>query len=225
MINSDINSHTLTNKNIIKKANNLFYFCKDIKHLNKNSIVTKNAIRTLNYLDFINHPYVESLAKDLEEEFFYNTNENNLLLIKNNPYSIKYIHSIEFLKKGHELIHKNTKEEDYTIIIGLNDWKPGSSLELSFNQQSIKYPFQFKTGGSVLFRSSVAREISEVLEEGDRMLVVSLKKDPSKKELMDKRNQDIFEKHREILRINRLKSKGKFSRFWRGLKNGINIFR
>ena len=70
MINSDINSHTLTNKNIIKKANNLFYFCKDIKHLNKNSIVTKNAIRTLNYLDFINHPYVESLAKDLEEEFF-----------------------------------------------------------------------------------------------------------------------------------------------------------
>ena len=57
------------------------------------------------------------------------------------------------------------------------------------------------------------------------MLVVSLKKDPSKKELMDKRNQDIFEKHREILRINRLKSKGKFSRFWRGLKNGINIFR
>ena len=55
MLNSNINTHTLKNKNIIKKATNIFAFCKATKQLIKNSVVTKNANRTLNFLD-INIP-------------------------------------------------------------------------------------------------------------------------------------------------------------------------
>ena len=139
MLSSRLNVHTIKNNNIVKKANNLFYFCKDIKHFDKNNVVTKNAIRTLNYLDFSNHPYVLSLIKDIEEEFFCNPYDysfgEDLKILKHFPYSISYVHAIEFLKDGHELIHKNILTEDKTIVIGLNNWKFKSTFRLSLQKQ------------------------------------------------------------------------------------------
>jgi len=178
MINSNINTHKLKNKNIIKKANNIFAFCKFTKQLIKDSVVTKNAIRTLNFLD-IKHPYIESLVKDLKEEFHYNPKDRLLKLLKKFPYNISYIHAIEFLEEGYELIHTNELTEDLTIVIGLNKWKPGNTFQLSFKKQSVKYPFQFEEGFAVLFNSSTAREVLKVKSPGDKMLVISLVKDLS----------------------------------------------
>ena len=228
MLNSNINTHILKNKNIIKKATNIFAYCKFTKQLIKNSVVTKNANRTLNFLD-IKHPYIESLVKDLEEEFYsdpYNTPKGEQLkILKNFPYSISYIHVIEFLEEGHELIHKNTLTEDKTIVIGLNNWKFGSTFRLSFKQQKVKYPFKFEKGSAVIFNSSVAREVLEDESLGNRMLVISLVKDLSKSDIMKEKLKKLALERKKELENNRLKSKGKFSRFWRGLKNGINIFR
>ena len=175
MLNSNINTHTLKNKNIIKKATNIFAFCKATKQLIKNSVVTKNANRTLNFLD-IKHPYIESLVKDLEEEFYSDPKGGPLRLLKNFPYSISYIHAIEFLEEGYELIHTNELTEDLTIVMGLNKWKLGNTFQLSFRKQSVKYPFQFKEGFAALFKSSVAREVLKVKAPGDKMLVISLVK-------------------------------------------------
>jgi hypothetical protein len=229
MLSSELNVHTIKNNSIIKKANNLFYFCKDIKHFDKNNVVTKNAIRTLNYLDFSNHPYVLSLIKDIEEEFFCNPYDysfgEDLKILKHFPYSISYIHAIEFLKDGHELIHKNTLTEDKTIVIGLNNWKFGSTFRLSFKKQKVKYPFKFEKGSAVVFNSSVAREVLETESLGNRMLVISLVKDLSKSDIMKEKLKKLALESKKELANNALNSKGKFSRFWRGLKNGINIFR
>ena len=182
MLNSNINTHTLKNKNIIKKATNIFAYCKYTKQLIKNSVVTKNANRTLNFLD-IKHPYIESLVKDLEEEFYsdpYNTPKGEQLkILKNFPYSISYIHVIEFLEEGYELIHNNELTEDLTIVMGLNKWKLGNTFQLSFRKQSVKYPFQFEEGFAVVFKSSTAREVLKVKAPGDKMLVISLVKDLS----------------------------------------------
>ena len=228
MLNSNINTHILKNKNIIKKATNIFAYCKFTKQLIKNSVVTKNANRTLNFLD-IKHPYIESLVKDLEEEFYsdpYNTPKGEQLkILKNFPYSISYIHVIEFLEEGHELIHKNTLTEDKTIVIGLNNWKFESTFRLSLQKQKIKYPFKFEKGSAVIFNSSVAREVLEDESLGNRMLVISLVKDLSKSDIMKEKLKKLALERKKELENNRLKSKGKFSRFWRGLKNGINIFR
>jgi len=228
MITSAINTHILNNKNIIKKANNIFAYCKDVKQLIKNSVVTKNANRTLNFLE-IKHPYIESLIKDLEEEFYNNPYDysqgEDLKILRNFPYSISYIHIIEFLEKGYELIHNNELTEDLTIVMGLNKWKPGNTFQLSFRKQSVKYPFQFKEGLAVLFNSSTAREVLKVKAPGDKMLVISLVKDLSKLNIMEKRLKKLSLIRKEDGVNNALNSKGKFSRFWRGLKNGINIFR
>ena len=231
MINSNINTHKLKNKNIIKKANNIFAFCKFTKQLIKDSVVTKNAIRTLNFLD-IKHPYIESLVKDLEEEFFCNPYDysfgEDLKILKDFPYSISYIHVVEFLEEGYELIHNNKDTEDLTIVMGLNKWKPGNTFQLSFKKQSVKYPFQFEEGFAVVFKSSTAREVLKVKAPGDKMLVISLVKDLSKLNIMEKRLKKLsLIRKQEIEEIanNALNSRGKFSRFWRGLKNGINIFR
>lgn len=229
MLSSKFNVHTVKNNNIIKKANNLFYFCNDIKHFDKNNVVTKNAIRTLNYLDFSNHSYVLSLIKDIEEEFFCNPYDyscgEDLKILKNFPYSISYIHTIEFLENGHELIHKNTLTEDKTIVIGLNNWKVGSTFRLSLKKQKVKYPFKFEKGSAVIFNSSMAREVLENESLGNRMLVISLVKDPSKSEIIKEKLKKLSLESKEELANNDLNSKGKFSRFWRGLKNGINILR
>tara|TARA_R110000851_G_scaffold112030_1_gene236025 strand:+ start:243 stop:929 length:687 start_codon:yes stop_codon:yes gene_type:complete len=228
MITSAINTHILNNKNIIKKATNIFAFCKATKQLIKNSVVTKNANRTLNFLE-IKHPYIESLIKDLEEEFYNNPYDysqgEDLKILRNFPYSISYIHIIEFLEKGYELIHNNELTEDLTIVMGLNKWKPGNTFQLSFRKQSVKYPFQFKEGLAVLFNSSTAREVLKVKAPGDKMLVISLVKDLSKLNIMEKRLKKLSLIRKEDGANNALNSKGKFSRFWRGLKNGINIFR
>tara|TARA_R110002153_G_scaffold48124_3_gene135824 strand:+ start:2459 stop:3145 length:687 start_codon:yes stop_codon:yes gene_type:complete len=228
MITSAINTHILNNKNIIKKATNIFAFCKATKQLIKNSVVTKNANRTLNFLE-IKHPYIESLIKDLEEEFYNNPYDysqgEDLKILRNFPYSISYIHIIEFLEKGYELIHNNELTEDLTIVMGLNKWKPGNTFQLSFRKQSVKYPFQFKEGLAVLFNSSTAREVLKVKAPGDKMLVISLVKDLSKLNIMEKRLKKLSLIRKEDGVNNALNSKGKFSRFWRGLKNGINIFR
>ena len=178
MLNSNINTHTLKNKNIIKKATNIFAYCKDVRFLVKDSVVTKNANRTLNFLD-IKHPYIESLVKDLKEEFCYNPEDKQLKLLKNFPYSISYIHVIEFLEEGYELIHTNELTEDLTIVMGLNKWKLGNTFQLSFRKQSVKYPFQFEEGFAVVFKSSTAREVLKVKAPGDKMLVISLVKDLS----------------------------------------------
>jgi len=227
MLNSNINIYTLKNKNIIKKASNIFAYCKDVRFLLKDSVVTKNANRTLNFLD-IKHPYIESLVKDVEEEFYSDPKGGPLRLLKNFPYSISYIHAIEFLEEGYELIHTNELTEDLTIVIGLNKWKPGNTFQLSFKKQSVKYPFQFEEGFSALFNSSTAREVLKVKAPGDKMLVISLVKDLSKSDIMEKRLKKLsLIRKQEIEKIanNALNSRGKFSRFWRGLKNGINIFR
>ena len=228
MITSAFNTHILNNKNIIKKATNIFAFCKATKQLIKNSVVTKNANRTLNFLE-IKHPYIESLIKDLEEEFYNNPYDysqgEDLKILRNFPYSISYIHIIEFLEKGYELIHNNELTEDLTIVMGLNKWKPGNTFQLSFRKQSVKYPFQFKEGLAVLFNSSTAREVLKVKAPGDKMLVISLVKDLSKLNIMEKRLKKLSLIRKEDGVNNALNSKGKFSRFWRGLKNGINIFR
>ena len=178
MINSNINYNTLENKSIIKKASNIFAYCKDVRFLVKDSVVTKNANRTLNFLD-IKHPYIESLVKDLKEEFHYNPKDELLKLLKKFPYYISYIHALEFLEEGYELIHTNEATEDLTIVIGLNKWKPGNTFQLSFKKQSVKYPFQFEEGFAVLFNSSTAREVLKVNAPGDKMLVISLVKDLS----------------------------------------------
>ena len=228
MITSALNTHILNNKNIIKKATNIFAFCKATKQLIKNSVVTKNANRTLNFLE-IKHPYIESLIKDLEEEFYNNPYDysqgEDLKILRNFPYSISYIHIIEFLEKGYELIHNNELTEDLTIVMGLNKWKPGNTFQLSFRKQSVKYPFQFKEGLAVLFNSSTAREVLKVKAPGDKMLVISLVKDLSKSDIMEKRLKKLSLIRKEEIANNALNSRGKFSRFWRGLKNGINIFR
>ena len=231
MITSALNTHILNNKNIIKKATNIFAFCKATKQLIKNSVVTKNANRTLNFLD-IKHPYIESLVKDLEEEFYNNPYDiakgEQLKILKNFPYSISYIHVIEFLEEGYELIHTNEATEDLTIVMGLNKWKLGNTFQLSFKKQSVKYPFQFEEGFAVVFKSSTAREVLKVKAPGDKMLVISLVKDLSKSDIMEKRLKKLsLIRKQEIEEIanNALNSRGKFSRFWRGLKNGINIFR
>ena len=228
MITSAINTHILNNKNIIKKATNIFAFCKATKQLIKNSVVTKNANRTLNFLE-IKHPYIESLIKDLEEEFYNNPYDysqgEDLKILRNFPYSISYIHIIEFLEKGYELIHNNELTEDLTIVMGLNKWKPGNTFQLSFRKQSVKYPFQFEEGFAVVFKSSTAREVLKVKAPGDKMLVISLVKDLSKLNIMEKRLKKLSLIRKEDGANNALNSKGKFSRFWRGLKNGINIFR
>ena len=228
MITSAINTHILNNKNIIKKATNIFAFCKATKQLIKNSVVTKNANRTLNFLE-IKHPYIESLIKDLEEEFYNNPYDysqgEDLKILRNFPYSISYIHIIEFLEKGYELIHNNELTEDLTIVMGLNKWKPGNTFQLSFKKQSVKYPFQFEEGFAVVFKSSTAREVLKVKAPGDKMLVISLVKDLSKLNIMEKRLKKLSLIRKEDGANNALNSKGKFSRFWRGLKNGINIFR
>ena len=224
MLNSNINIYILKNKNIIKKASNIFAYCKDVRFLVKDSVVTKNANRTLNFLD-IKHPYIESLVKDLKEEFHYNPKDELLKLLKKFPYYISYIHALEFLEEGYELIHTNEATEDLTIVIGLNKWKPGNTFQLSFKKQSVKYPFQFEEGFSALFNSSTAREVLKVKAPGDKMLVISLVKDLSKSDIMEKRLKKLSLIRKEEIANNALNSRGKFSRFWRGLKNGINIFR
>ena len=109
--------------------------------------------------------------------------------------------------------------------MGLNKWKTGNTFQLSFKKQSVKYPFQFEEGFAVVFKSSTAREVLKVKAPGDKMLVISLVKDLSKLNIMEKRLKKLSLIRKEDGVNNALNSKGKFSRFWRGLKNGINIFR
>jgi len=233
-VDSRINPYPNINENILEKANYIFNWCKVTGHIRKKSVVTKNAFVSGNFLD-IKHSLIDGLIKDIEEEYFYfaASKTDVLSLLINFPYSINYIQVVEFFEEGEELPHHNEKTEDLTIVMGLNKWK--NEFRLHLKKGSLIYPFQFEKGYSVIFKSSVARRVINRGGVGDRMLVISLKKDNSKRKenikrsieyhLKTKKEQDLLTKNSEKQKKNTFTSSKKFSRFWRGLKNGINIFR
>ena len=164
--------------------------------------------------------------KDIEKEYFYldRSKTDVLTLLISFPYSIKYIHAVEFLEGGEELPHHNETTEDLTLVIGLNKWK--NKFQLYLRNGAVEYPFQFAKGASVLFDASVPRRVINQEGIGDRMLVISLKKDNSRKQEFNDRLTGLRTKRRLYEQENNIfTKKQKFSRFWRGLKNGINIFR